>query len=137
MSQENLDLVTRAIRAAFRRPKPDFETMNALFHPDHVLVSIMSHELGDEGPAVGARGYQAWVEAQRNVMSFDVEFGGAIDVGPDTVIAVTTIRMRGASSGAAADQRAWSVMTVRDGKITRSENYIDPADALAAAARAA
>jgi hypothetical protein len=33
-----VELVTRAIRAATARPKPDFATMNALFHPDHVLV---------------------------------------------------------------------------------------------------
>ena len=133
MSQENVDLVLRAIEAAFRKPKPDYETVNALFHPDHVLVSIMAHSLGSEGDAVGGAGYKAWVEAQRDVISFDVELGGAIDVGPEAVIAVTAIRSRGTSSGAAVEQRAWTVMTVRDGKITRSENYLDPAEALAAA----
>src|SRR4051812_29139562 len=132
MSQENLDLVTRAIRAAIRRSKPDFQTINVLFHPDHVLVSIMADKLGSEAAAVGASGYKDWLEAQEDVMSFETELRGAIDVGPDTVIAVTTIRVRGASSGATTDQRVWSVMTVTDGKIIRTENYIDPAEALEA-----
>jgi ketosteroid isomerase-like protein len=132
MSRENLDLVLRAIRAAIRQPKPDFETMNALFDPDHVLVSIVADKLGGEGEAVGASGYKAWVEAQRDVISFETELEGAIDVGPDTVVAVMTIRFHGASSGATTEQRVWSVMTVTDGKITRTENYIDPAEALEA-----
>ena len=132
MSQENVELVMRAIRAAIRQPKADFETMNTLFHPDHVLVSIVADTLGGEGEAVGASGYKAWLEAQQDVISFETELGGAIDVGPDTVIAVMTIRFQGASSGATTDQRVWAIMTVKDGKITRTENYIDPAKALEA-----
>ena len=132
MSQENVDLAMRAIRAAIRQPKPDFETMNALFHSDHVLVSIVADKLGSEGEAVGASGYKAWIQAQEDVISFETEVGGAIDVGPDTVIAVMTIRFQGASSGATIDQRVWVVMTVKDGKVTRTENYIDPAEALKA-----
>ena len=132
MSQENVDLVMRAIWAATRRPKPDFETMNALFHPDHVLVSIAAHKLGSEGEAVGASGYKAWAEAQQDVVSFETEVGGAIDIGPSTVIAVMTIRFHGASSGATTEQRVWAVMTVKDGKVMRTENYIDPAEALEA-----
>ncbi len=132
MSQENVDVAMRAIRAATRQPKPDFETMNALYHPDHVLVSIVADKLGGEGEAIGASGYKAWVEAQQDVISFETELGGAIDVGPDTVIAVMTIRFHGASSGATTEQRVWAVMTVKDGKVTRTENYIDPAEALEA-----
>jgi hypothetical protein len=37
MSRENVELVTRAMRAATARPKPDFATMNALFHPDRFM----------------------------------------------------------------------------------------------------
>src|SRR5215217_2932970 len=124
MSQENLELVTRAVRAATRQPKPDFETVNALFAADHTLVSIVADKLGGEGDAIGASGYKAWMEAQRDVISFAAELGGAIDVGPDTVIAVMTIRFHGASSGATTEQRVWAVFTIKDGKITRTENYL-------------
>ena len=47
MSRENLDLALRAMRAACAQPKPDFETMNALFDPDHVLVPIAARKLGE------------------------------------------------------------------------------------------
>ena len=134
MSQENVDLAMRAIRAVSRQPKPDFDTINALFHPDHVLVSIAAQKLGG-GEAVGASGYKAWVEAQQEAVSFEAELGGAVDVGPDTVIAVMTLRFQGASSGATAEQRVWVVMRVKDGKITRTESYTDPAEALEAAGR--
>lgn len=130
MSRENLELAVRGIRAAIREPKPDFETMNALFDPDHVLVSVVADKLGGEGEAVGASGYRAWVEAQRDVVSFETELEGAIDVGPESVVAVLAVRFRGASSGAPTEQRVWAVLTVIDGKITRTENYIDPAEAL-------
>ena len=32
-------IVRRALEAAFRRPKPDFATINDLFHPDHEFTS--------------------------------------------------------------------------------------------------
>jgi ketosteroid isomerase-like protein len=130
MSRKNLDLVLRAIRAANRRPKPDFETVNALYHPDHVFVSATA-KLG-EAAAKGARGYKAWLEANAAVMPFEWELDGAVDVAPDTVLAVTTIRLRGVTSGIETEQRLWSVITVTDGLITRSEVYTDPAEALEA-----
>ena len=35
MSLENVEIVRRAMEAANRRPKPDFATVNDLYHPDH------------------------------------------------------------------------------------------------------
>lgn len=52
MSQENLDLVVRAIQAAIKKPKPDFETVDALYDPDHVLVSLAANTLGEGKPKV-------------------------------------------------------------------------------------
>jgi hypothetical protein len=31
--------VQRAVTAVLRKPKPDFATVNDLFHPDHVYIS--------------------------------------------------------------------------------------------------
>jgi ketosteroid isomerase-like protein len=131
MSQENVDLVLRAMRAALKRPNPDFETVNALYHPDHVLIPVEARELGQD-EAKGARGYKAWLEQTGDVLSWEGEAGGAVDVAPDTVLAVTTIRAHGVSSGAATEQRSWHVVTVTDGQITRTESYNDPAEALEA-----
>ena len=41
MSQENVEIVRRAFEAICRKPKPDFETMNALYHPDHAFVPLV------------------------------------------------------------------------------------------------
>jgi hypothetical protein len=56
MSHENVEIVRRAIEAviqtpieaAIQTPTPDFATINALFHPDHELVSLFTLH----GPAV-------------------------------------------------------------------------------------
>jgi hypothetical protein len=98
MSQENLDLIVRAIRAASNKPKADFETVNRLYHPDHVLVSLVANTLG-EGEAKGAAGYNAWLQQIGDAVSWEGELRGAVDVGPDKVLAVTLTRFKGASSG--------------------------------------
>jgi ketosteroid isomerase-like protein len=131
MSQETLDLALRAVRAACARP-PDFETVNALFHPDHVFVPVTSGLLG-EGEAQGAAGYKAWLEDAANVMSWEADVQGGVDIGPDKVLVVTENRSRGATSGIPSEFRAWAVVTVAGGKVTRSEVHLDPAKAIEAA----
>jgi ketosteroid isomerase-like protein len=129
MSQENLDLVVRAMRAVLAQPEPDFETVNALYHPDHVLVTLAAHSLG-EAEARGAEGYKAWLEETGDAVDWDGELKGAVDLGPDKVLAVTVNRFRGASSGVETENRLWHVVTVVDGKITRTDSYLDSAKAL-------
>jgi len=58
MSQENVEIVRRGIEAASRRPKPDFATIDDLFHPDHEFVSLASAFEG--GSYHGARDYHDW-----------------------------------------------------------------------------
>ena len=137
MSQENLELVARAMRAATARPKPDFATMNAVFHPDHVLVPLTTFD----APEVrGARGYQTYQREQSGPssrageapMSWEVDLEGFVDVGPDKVLCVATLRARGSASGVDLTRRLWFVVTVMNGKVSRTENYSDPAEALEA-----
>jgi ketosteroid isomerase-like protein len=132
MSQENLDLVIRAIQAALKQPKPDFETLNALYHPEHVLVPLTANVLG-EGEAKGAAGYKQWLQQTDDAVHWEGELKGAVDVGPNKVLAVTLTRFEGASSGVETKQRTWSVITVAEGKVTRTDIYNDPIKALEAA----
>lgn len=132
MSEENLDLVVRAIQAALKRPKPDFDTVNALFHPDHVLVPLAANVLG-EGEAKGAAGYKTWLQQTDDAVHWEGELKGAVDIGPDKVLVVTQTRFEGASSGIETEQRTWSVVTVTEGKITRTDVYNDSIQALKAA----
>ncbi len=132
MSQENLDLVVRAMRAVLARPKRDFETVNSLYHPDHVLVPLAANTLG-EAEAKGAEGFKVWLEQTDDAVKWEAELRGAVDVGPDKVLVVTLNRFRGASSGIESVNRVWSVVTVADGKLTRTDTYFDPVKALKAA----
>jgi ketosteroid isomerase-like protein len=129
MSRENVELVTRAIRAAAARPKPDFETMNALFHPDHVLVPLTSQI--DVKEVRGGRGYQTFL--REPPVSWNADLEGAVDVGGNKVLCVLSARYRGSTSGAEVEQRTWVVATVRDGRVSRTEVYTNPAEALEAA----
>jgi hypothetical protein len=57
MSQENVEIVRRASEAALRRPT-DWDTVNALYHPEHQLISLTGRveaasEVGDQGWRVG------------------------------------------------------------------------------------
>jgi hypothetical protein len=131
MSQETLDLALRAVRAVCARP-PDFETVNALFHPDHVFVSVTAGLLG-EAQAKGASGYKARLKEAADVGSWEADVRGGVDVGPEKVLVVTVNRFQGAMSGLSSDFRAWAVVTVAGGKITRTEVHIDPTKALEAA----
>jgi ketosteroid isomerase-like protein len=138
MSQEELELATRAARAVIARPKPDFATMNEVFHPDHVFVPTVAQLEGDE--YYGGRGYQQFLReasghagATDSPLSWEADFVGAIDVGNHKVIVVTTNRYRASASGIKFDQRTWTVMTVRDGRISRTETFQDPTEALKAA----
>ena len=38
MSRQNMEIVRRAIAASTQQP-PDLETVNPLYHPEHVLTS--------------------------------------------------------------------------------------------------
>ena len=75
MSQENVEIVRRAFEAAIRRPRPDFDTVNALFHPEHEYVSRI--ELGLEGgSARGGRGYRDWLTTAAETMTWESTLEG-------------------------------------------------------------
>jgi ketosteroid isomerase-like protein len=132
MSQENLELVMCAMTAANARPRPDFETLNALFSPDHVFIPVEGGKLGGD-ERVGGEGYRAWLEENRSTLPWEAKLEGAVDLGPDTVLTVHSMHFRGASSGIDLHERMWLVCQVREGKITRTEAFLDPAEALEAA----
>jgi hypothetical protein len=64
MSQENVEIMRRALETAVREPEPDFAAVNVLFHPDHELVRLVSFRRGASlrGEAAGCRAYTPLVE---------------------------------------------------------------------------
>lgn len=133
MSQQNLDLVTRAFTAANARPKPDYSTMNELFAADHVLVPV-GVASGIEQEATGVEGFRAWRRHLEEFLPVELALQGAVDVGPDKVLTVWTARFKGKASEAASDQRLWAVVTVRGGQLIRTEAFGEPEKAVRAAA---
>jgi hypothetical protein len=64
MSEENVEIARAAIEATLRRPKPDYEAMNALIHPDHEFLAALrggSEEVEVTGERrAGANSRPAW-----------------------------------------------------------------------------
>ncbi len=133
MSQENVEIARRACEAAWRRPKPDFDTLNALAHPDHEMFTVQS--LVEGGGYHGARGFREWLaswgEMFGETWESSVEQARAID--DERVFVTGWIKVRGSRGGVPVEQRFWVVMSLRDGKVTRSAVYTDRAQALEAA----
>lgn len=132
MSRENVEIVRRAMAAASGQDL-DWDTINAVYHPDHVLVPITAG-LGD-GEVRGAAGAEDWFEKQRSTTAWNSELQGLLDMGPNVVMAEISLRFRGLASGAGGEQHMWLVMELRGGKITRTLAFTRPHEAALEAAR--
>jgi ketosteroid isomerase-like protein len=71
-----------------------------------------------------------WIEA---IDDWRVEVEELIDAGNDHVFATISVSGRGKGSGAQIEQRIFTALTIRNGKITRIDDYTDRAEALEAA----
>src|SRR3954452_9959875 len=114
MSQENLDLVTRAMTAANVRPRPDFQALNTLFASDHLFVPVEGGKLGGE-EVVGGEGYRGWLKESGAALSWEAKLEGAVDLGPEKVLAVHSFPFLVGSSGIELDDHMWIVFQVSDG----------------------
>jgi ketosteroid isomerase-like protein len=131
MSQENVEIAHRAFTAALRKPNPDFATVNELFHSEHVLRSIISAVEGRD--FVGASGFREWL-ADMNATwgSWEGSVVKVDAIDQDRVLMTTATRAT-SKEGIGLEQGSWFVVTVRDGKIARTESYRSREKALEAA----
>ena len=131
MSEENVEIVRTAIEATMRRPKPDWETMNALFHPDH---EFLPRDVGLVGGSVrGAQGYREWLTSISETLEWEWTLAEVTEIDHERVLAVVPTKFRGRQSGAETEQRIAAVVTVREGKVVRTELFQSPKQALEAA----
>jgi ketosteroid isomerase-like protein len=132
MSQENVDIARRACEAAWRRPSPDIDTINALAHPDHELVTPES--LVEGGSYRGAKGYRDWLTNFSEIYgeSWECKVEQARGIDDEQVLVTCFAKAQGARGGVEVGQRFWIVIRVVEGKIARSVFYTDPAQALGA-----
>jgi ketosteroid isomerase-like protein len=128
----NVEIVRRALEAATRRPKPDFAEMNDLYHPDHEFISRIDALEG--GSHRGGRGYRDWRLDAEEAVAWESRLEKVTKIDNDRVLAITPTRSQGKSSGVTLDEEPMScIVTVRGGKIIRTEVYSSPEEALEAA----
>jgi ketosteroid isomerase-like protein len=127
MSRENVEIVRRAIAASTAQP-PDFDTVSALYHPDHVLTS----DWGVEGKAYdGAPGFaEALSDLNAAWQEWRQEIDDVIDAGEDRVVVLVRLKARGRESGAPVDQPWAMVITLRHGHLIASRTFLDRKQAL-------
>lgn len=134
MPEKNVDIAQRACIAAWRRPKPDFDTLNELAHSDHEMFTVQTLVEGGDGYR-GAQGFGEWLISWKEIYGDDWEMSveHAEDVDSEQVLVTGWMNARGSGSGVPVEQRFWVVMRMRDGKVTRSTIYTDRDQALNAA----
>ena len=128
MSQENVEIVRR-VYAEWE--KGNFSPAEA-FDP-RVRVVWVDPMLAQRAESLGLR------ETTRNMREFlsayermSATAERIIDAG-ENVVVISAWRGRGKASGVEFAERQGSVWTISGGKVTRIENYRDPAEALEAA----
>jgi ketosteroid isomerase-like protein len=129
VSRENVEIVRRAMAASTAQP-PDFETVNALYHHDHIATS----DWGVEGRAY--RGARGWAESNSDMdaawQEWRQEIEDVLDAGEHGVLVLLRLKAIGRESGTPVDQRWAMLVTLRDGKLVSSRTIGDPSVALKA-----
>jgi ketosteroid isomerase-like protein len=131
VSRDNVEIVRHAYAAAFRKPKPDFATVNALYHPDHELVTPLSRLEGTTYS--GAAGFREWFRSRADDWdSVTFRLHEAVEIDDSRVLLAATFQGRGKRAGVPIEQLQGFVVTVRDGKVVRTEAYSTVDEARAA-----
>jgi ketosteroid isomerase-like protein len=129
MSEKNLEIVRKAIAYEYDGVGGRAEA-EAIFDPQVVMNPI--HEGLDEEPAYGPDAmrddWKRWASAFEEL---NVTFEEIIDAG-DQVLVVAHHHGRGRKSGVMVDARYYEVYTLRDGKVSRVDEYSERDEALEA-----
>jgi len=130
--EDIVEIARRAYEAGTRRPKPDLATVNALYHPDHELVTPLSRLEGTSFH--GAAGFREWFTSRPedwDEMAFRLDEATAID--DSRVLLATTFTALSRRGGVPVEQQQGLIVTVQDGKVTRTDAFNSLDEARAAA----
>ena len=129
MSQENVDLV-RTVYESFL--SADFESALAMI--DEAVVWDLSHHNwpGPERYHGHAGVMEVLTEWMGSFEDYRVEVEDVKD-GGDRVVAIQHETAIHKESRAGIDRRTASIYTIRDSRVIRIDNYLEPSDALEAA----
>jgi ketosteroid isomerase-like protein len=130
MSQGNVEIMRRALTAAFLSDPPDAETLREVLDPDCVFVSNWGveeaeHHGLDDALAAQAEMSGVWV-------SWSQEVERVLGAGEERVVALLRLRAIGRGS-AVPVELAWAIVaTMRNGRIARARTVLSHAEALKA-----
>ena len=130
MPEDNVEIARRAYEAGTRRP-PDLATVNALYHRDHELVTPLSRLEG--GDYEGMAGFREWFKSREedwDALMFDLE--EAVRIDDDRVLIAARFTGRGKRGGVRIEEVLGLVMTVREGRVVRTEAFSTVEEAVAA-----
>ena len=131
MSRENVEVVRRGLEAWQR---DDFDAWLSGIDPDVEWLTAVERGLGRAGSVY--RGHEGmrefWNLWRTEVDDFWVESNEIRDLGDERVLNLGHIQFRGRASGIMVESQLALVITLRDGRIVRSEDYLSHAEALKA-----
>ena len=104
--------------------------VHSLYHPAHELIS--RRDALEGGSRRGARGYRDWLLDAEELLPWQSRLEEVTEIDDDRVLAVTPTRNTGTSSGLEVETRFACIVTVRGGKILRTEVYHSSDEALKA-----
>ena len=131
MPNEHVDIARRAYEAGTRRP-PDLAIVNALYHFDHELITPLSRLEGTTYR--GKAGFREWFSSREedwDELKFQLE--AAVGVDDERVLVAARFTARGKRGGVRIEELQGLVMTVREGRVVRTEAFNTVEEAVAAA----
>jgi ketosteroid isomerase-like protein len=131
VSQEDVEVAQRSFEAWQR---DDFEAWLSFIDPDVEWLTAVERGLGRAGNVFhGHEGMREfWRLWRTEVDDFSVESNEIRDLGDERVLNLAHIQFRGRASGIMVESQLALVVTIRDRKIVRSDDYLSHADALKA-----
>jgi ketosteroid isomerase-like protein len=133
MRNENVEIVRRVCEAAWVRPRPDYETLNELVHPNAEMRTVQSMVEG--GSYQGPKGFQDWLKSFNETFGEDWEchLVNAEAIDGERVLGEGLISVESVRGGVPLEQQFWVMCAVREGKVARSDIYLDRDEAQRAA----
>jgi ketosteroid isomerase-like protein len=124
--------VVQAALEAWQRD--DFDAFLSVIHPNIVWHAVLQRLI--EGPESPYRGYDGmrrfWRDYRTEFEQMKVDAQELRDVGDDQVVLLGQFQWRGLASGIQSESPLGMVITIRDGKMIRSIDYLSHQEALEA-----
>jgi len=128
VSRENVEIVRRVAEAW---QSDDLEGFLCLLDPEIEWLTAIERGLGSAGSVFhGHEGVrELWNLWRTEFEDVWIETGEVRDLGGERVLRLAHIRFRGPGSGIAVESQLALLMTICDGKIVRSEDYLSHKEA--------